>query len=133
MAEMLGTLKRTHYCGELRESHIDTDAVLMGWAQRRRDLGGVIFIDLRDNSGIAQVVIDARDVCEADFIKAEKIRSEYVIAVEGVIEKRDADTVNPLIETGTVELRAKRLRILSEAKTPPSPSKRTAACGRSCG
>ena len=119
MAETLGTLKRTHYCGEIRESHIDTEAVLMGWAQRRRDLGGVIFIDLRDNSGIAQIVIDARDVDEKDFIKAEKIRSEYVIAVSGVIERRDEETVNPLIETGTVELRAKHIKILSEAKTPP--------------
>lgn len=119
MAETLGILKRTQYCGEIRESHIDTDAVLMGWAQRRRDLGGVIFIDLRDNTGIAQVVIDARDVDEADFLKAEKIRSEYVIAVSGLIEKRDEETVNPLIETGTVELRAKKIKILSEAKTPP--------------
>lgn len=119
MAETLGALKRSHYCGEIRESHIDTRAVLMGWAQRRRDLGGVIFIDLRDNSGIAQVVIDARDVDEADFIKAEKIRGEYVIAVEGIIEKRDEETVNPLIDTGTVELRAKQIKILSEAKTPP--------------
>lgn len=119
MAEMLGALKRTHYCGELREHHIDGEAVLMGWAQRRRDLGGVIFIDLRDNSGIAQVVIDARDVSESDFIKAEKIRSEYVIAVSGTIELRDSETVNPLLETGTVELRARSIRILSEAKTPP--------------
>lgn len=119
MAETLGSLKRSHYCGEIRESHIDSEAVLMGWAQRRRDLGGVIFIDLRDNSGIAQVVIDARDVDEKDFIKAEKIRSEYVIAVSGIIERRDEETVNPLIETGTVELRAKSIKILSEAKTPP--------------
>lgn len=119
MAETLGSLKRSHYCGEIRESHIDSEAVLMGWAQRRRDLGGVIFIDLRDNSGIAQVVIDARDVDEADFIKAEKIRGEYVIAVSGIIEKRGEETVNPLIETGTVEIRAKKIKILSEAKTPP--------------
>lgn len=119
MAETMGNMKRSHYCGEIRESHIDNKAVLMGWVQRRRDLGGVIFIDLRDNSGIAQVVIDARDVSESDFIKAERIRSEYVIAVEGVLEKRDDETINPLLETGTVELRAKKIRILSESKTPP--------------
>lgn len=119
LAETLGSMKRSHYCGEIRETEIDRVAVLMGWAQRRRDLGGVIFIDLRDNTGIAQVVIDARNVEEADFIKAERIRGEYVIAVEGVIEKRDPETVNPLIETGTIELRASKIKILSEAKTPP--------------
>lgn len=119
MAETLGTMKRSHYCGEIRETDINSKAVMMGWAQRRRDLGGVIFIDLRDHTGLAQIVIDAKNVDEADFVKAERIRSEYVIAVEGVIEKRDSETVNPLLETGTVELRAKKLKILSEAKTPP--------------
>lgn len=119
MSETLGRLKRSHYCGELREEHIENEAILMGWAQRRRDLGGVIFIDLRDNTGIAQVVIDARDVNERDFIKAEKIRGEYVIAVSGLIELRDEATVNPLLATGTVELRAKQIVILSESKTPP--------------
>lgn len=119
LAETLGSMKRSHYCGEIRETDIDSESVLMGWAQRRRDLGGVIFIDLRDRSGLAQVVIDAKNVNEEDFIKAERIRSEYVIAVEGVIEKRDPETVNPLLETGTVELRARKLKILAEAKTPP--------------
>lgn len=119
MAETLGTMKRSHYCGEIRETDINSKAVMMGWAQRRRDLGGVIFIDLRDHTGLAQIVIDAKNVDEADFVKAERIRSEYVIAIEGVIEKRDPETVNPLLETGMVELRASKLKILSEAKTPP--------------
>jgi len=119
MAETLSGLKRSHHCGSIRETDIDKSAIVMGWAQRRRDMGGVIFIDLRDHTGICQIVVDARDVDEADFIKAEKIRSEYVLAVEGIIEKRDEETINLNIETGTVELRAKRIKILSESKTPP--------------
>lgn len=119
MAETLKGLKRTHYCGKIRETDIETAAVVMGWVQRRRDMGGVIFIDLRDHTGISQIVVDARDVSESDFIKAEKIRSEYVLAVEGIIEKRDEETINSGIETGTVEIRAKGLKILSESKTPP--------------
>ncbi|MFA5527303.1 MAG: aspartate--tRNA ligase [Peptostreptococcales bacterium] len=119
MGESMLGLKRTHYSGWINESDIGKTVTVMGWAQRRRDLGGVIFVDLRDRKGILQIVIDLNDVSKEDFDKAEKIRNEYVIAAEGIVEKRDPETINENIETGTIEVRVKNLRILSEAKTPP--------------
>ena len=111
--------KRTSYCAALTEKDIDTSQTVMGWVQRRRDLGGVIFLDLRDKTGIIQIVIDARDVSEEDFAQAEHIRNEYVVAVSGRLEKRAEDTVNPNISTGTIDIRAEKVEILSAAKTPP--------------
>lgn len=112
-------LKRTHFCGNIRPEHVGQVSVLKGWVQRRRDLGGVIFIDLRDKSGICQVVFDAANLSEEDFKKAESIRNEFVIEVSGQIERRSEDTVNSLLATGEVDIRAKQLTIYSEAKNPP--------------
>jgi aspartyl-tRNA synthetase len=111
-------LRRTHRCGELRPSHAGSAAVAMGWVSRRRDLGSLIFIDLRDRTGVLQVVFNRETVPEAHR-RAEELRSEYVIAVEGELVSRDAQTVNPAIATGEVELAAKRLYILNDARTPP--------------
>lgn len=118
MEELLGGLKRTHMCGNLREKNAGENVVLMGWVQRRRDLGGLIFIDLRDRTGIIQVVFDA-EKCSDDFKKAETLRSEYVIAVVGDVVRRSEDTINPKIDTGYIEITAKTLKILSTAATPP--------------
>ena len=116
--EPLGGLQRTHYCGEIRDSDIGTRAVLMGWVHRKRDLGGLLFLHLRDRSGISQIVFNA-DTRPGAHAKAEKLRSEYVIAVEGPIIKRSEDTYNPNLETGTVELVAHELTVLNTSETPP--------------
>ena len=100
MGESMKGMKRTHYCGKLTEKNIGEIVTVMGWVQRRRDLGGVIFIDLRDVSGIVQVVLDAGSVDDKDFLKAESIRNEYVVAVSGRLERRDEETVNLNIPTG---------------------------------
>ncbi|AEE96132.1 aspartate--tRNA ligase [Mahella australiensis] len=120
MDELLGGLKRTHMCGQLRLSDVDTSAVVMGWVQRRRDLGGVIFIDLRDRTGIVQVVFN--EIFDADaFDKAQALRNEYVIAVVGDVVRRSEDTVNPKINTGEIEIRARQLKVLGRSETPPFP------------
>lgn len=119
MAEFLGDLKRTDYCGKVGESQVGKKLVVTGWAAKRRDLGGLIFVDLRDRSGILQVVFDASIAGEEVFDKAESIRSEYVLAIEGTLCLRDEAAVNPKIATGKVELVAKTLKILSDADTPP--------------
>ena len=119
MGESMKGMKRTHYCGKLTEKNIGEIVTVMGWVQRRRDLGGVIFIDLRDVTGIVQVVIDAGGVSEGDFIKGESLRNEYVLAVSGRLERRDEETVNVNIPTGTIDVRAGELRILNKSKTPP--------------
>lgn len=111
--------ERTHYCGRLRESNIDEAVALSGWVQRRRDLGGVIFLDLRDKTGITQIILDQKDLPAEMFNHAEGIRSEYVIQVKGLVEKRSEDTINPLIPTGKIDVRANELTILSKAHTPP--------------
>jgi aspartyl-tRNA synthetase len=120
MAEPLGDLERTHYCGELREDHVGKTVTLMGWAANRRDLGGVIFIDLRDREGLCQVVARP-EVSEEAHARADHVRSEYVIAVVGEVSARSAETVNPGIDTGRVEVLAREIRILSEARTPVFP------------
>ena len=118
MLDFLGDLKRTHLCGALRPADAGKKAVLMGWVNRRRDLGSIIFIDLRDRTGVTQVVFN-RELNAALHDKAEDLRNEYVIAVIGNVKKRDADTFNPNIATGEVELVAEELRILNVAKQPP--------------
>jgi aspartyl-tRNA synthetase len=99
--------------------NVGQDMLLMGWTAVRRDLGALIFIDLRDRTGIMQVVFDAGDMPQADFARAETIRSEYVLAVKGKLVKRAEDTVNPKISTGYIELRVKEFKILSKSETPP--------------
>jgi aspartyl-tRNA synthetase len=114
--DSLGNMKRTHYCGELRGVHADQDVVLMGWVHRRRDLGNLIFIDLRDRAGIAQVVFHKEQHPEA-HARAEELRAEYVVAVEGRVVRRQKP--NPELATGEVEVIASKLDILNTAKTPP--------------
>ena len=118
MLDTLGNLKRTHLCGALRASDQDQDVVLMGWVHRRRDLGQLIFIDLRDRAGIAQIVFHKEQQPEA-HAKAEELRSEFVVAVEGRVLRRQK--ANPAIPTGEVEVLATRLYILNNSKTPPFP------------
>jgi aspartyl-tRNA synthetase len=122
--DFLGDLRRTHSCGELRAADAGKRAVLMGWVHRRRDLGGVLFIHLRDRDGVTQVVFHA-DGDPAVHAKAELLSSEYVVAVEGVVERRTPDTVNPAIETGEVEVVCEKLWILNESRTPPFPMEET--------
>jgi aspartyl-tRNA synthetase len=118
--DFLGELRRTHTCGALRASDAGKRALLMGWVHRRRDLGGVIFIHLRDREGVTQIVFHA-DAAEAVHKKAEMLGSEYVVAVEGTVAKRTADTVNANLGTGEVELVAEKLWLLNESRTPPFP------------
>ena len=118
MLDFLGNLERTHYCGVLRASDAGGDAVVMGWVDRRRDLGNLLFLDVRDRSGIVQVVFNKETQPEA-HAKAEHVRSEFVVAVEGKVIKREK--ANPGIATGEVELVASKLHILNHAKTPPFP------------
>jgi len=114
----LATPYRTHTCGQLRVDDDGADAKLAGWVHRRRDYGKLVFIDLRDRYGITQVVVDAADAAEAHET-ATRVRSEFVIAVEGVVARRQPGTENAKLETGAVELQARSVRILNEAKTPP--------------
>lgn len=120
MAESMKGLKRSHRCTELSEKNIGETVTVMGWAAKRRNLGSLIFVDLRDRSGILQIVFDENDVKAEGFAKAETIRNEYVIAVEGRVEKRGG-AVNENLATGKIEIRATSLRILSESLTPPFP------------
>ena len=120
MAESMKGLKRSHRCTELSEKNIGETVTVMGWAAKRRNLGSLIFVDLRDRSGILQIVFDENDVKAEGFAKAETIRSEYVIAVEGRVEKRGG-AVNENLATGKIEIRAASLRILSESLTKPFP------------
>jgi aspartyl-tRNA synthetase len=120
MAETLGDLTRTHYCGSLREAHVGQTVTLLGWAATRRDLGGVVFIDLRDREGICQVVARP-EVSKEAHAAADRVRSEYVLAVQGEVAARSRETVNPKIPTGGVEVLARELRVLSESRTPPFP------------
>jgi aspartyl-tRNA synthetase len=118
--DFLGNLQRTHSCGQLRGSDAGQRALLMGWVHRRRDLGGVIFIHLRDRDGVTQLVFHAEASAEL-HAKVDLLSSEYVIAAEGVVAKRGADTVNSSIATGEVEVVVEKLWILNESRTPPFP------------
>ncbi len=118
--DFLGDLRRTQSCGELRVSDAGTTAVLMGWVHRRRDLGGVVFIHLRDRYGITQLVFDESKDVEAHK-RAQELGSEFVIAVEGTVALRSGDTINSSIATGEVEVAVSKLWILNESRTPPFP------------
>lgn len=120
MAESMQGLKRSHRCTELSNKNIGESVTVMGWVARRRNLGSLIFVDLRDRSGILQLVFDEKDVKTEGFLKAETLRNEFVIAVEGRVQKREG-AINENLETGDIEIRATSLRILSEALTPPFP------------
>jgi aspartyl-tRNA synthetase len=115
----LATPYRTHTCGQLRAADAGTDARICGWVHRRRDYGGLIFLDLRDRHGITQVVIDAEDAPREVLEAASRVRPEFVISVSGEVAPRLAGTENPRLSTGEIELRATELTILSESKTPP--------------
>ena len=120
MAESMKGLKRTHRCGELSAANIGETVTVMGWVQKQRNKGGIIFVDLRDRAGILQVIFEESDCGEENFAKAEKLRSEFVVAVVGRVEKRAA-AANENLSTGEIEVRAEQVRILSEAETPPFP------------
>jgi len=119
VAEQLGDLTRTHTCGALRPSDVGADVVLLGWVHRVRDLGGLLFVDVRDREGVTQVVFDADDAVQ--MAKAKRLRSEYVVGVSGTLRRRSAETINPKLDTGEVEVLVKQLTVLNEAKTPPFP------------
>jgi len=119
VAEQLGNLTRTHTCGALRPADVGANVVLLGWVHRVRDLGGLLFVDIRDREGVTQVVFDADDA--AQMGKAKRLRSEYVIGATGTVRRRSTDTINPKLGTGEVEVVVRELTILNEAKTPPFP------------
>jgi aspartyl-tRNA synthetase len=116
MADQLGDLTRTHTCGALRAENVGADVVLLGWVHRVRDLGGVTFIDVRDRAGVSQLVVRDNDALMA---VAKRLRSEYVVGVRGVVQRRSDETINPKLATGEVEVLAREIRVLNEAKTPP--------------
>lgn len=118
--DSLGSVERTHHCGQLRPSDGGREVVLMGWVARRRDLGHIIFIDLRDREGVTQVLFNP-DQSPAAHRKAKGLRSEYVIMVRGRVLQRDPETVNPAIGTGEIEVLASSLLLLNESRTPPFP------------
>ena len=118
MLDFLGTLQRTHTCGVLRAEDAGSSVVLMGWVNRRRDHGNLIFLDLRDRSGITQIVLD-KDLSPEGHAKAEQIRPEYVVAIVGKVRLRGADVVNPKMETGEIEIVVDQLLVLNDSKLPP--------------
>lgn len=118
MAEQLGNLSRTHTCGALRLSDVRSDVVLLGWVHRVRDLGSLLFLDVRDRHGHTQVVVEG----DEDLLdRAKRLRSEYVVGILGRVHRRSAETANPNVPTGEVEVRARDVRVLNEARTPPFP------------
>jgi aspartyl-tRNA synthetase len=120
--DFLGSLERTHLCGELRAAHAGQTVVLMGWVNRRRDHGNLIFLDLRDRSGIAQIVLD-KELTPEGHAKGEQIRPEYVVAAVGKVCLRDQDAINPKMPTGEIEIEATQLLVLNDARLAPfSPS-----------
>ncbi len=120
MAETMKGLKRTHRCGELSLKNEGETVTVMGWVQKQRNKGGIVFVDLRDRSGLLQLIYEESDCGGENFAKAEKMRSEFVVAAAGTVEKR-AGAVNTNLATGEIEIRVKETRILSEAETPPFP------------
>lgn len=120
MAESMQGLKRSHRCAELSKANIGDTVTVMGWVQKNRNKGGIVFVDLRDRSGLLQLIFENGSVSEEDFEKAGKLRSEFVIAAVGTVEARSG-AVNENLATGEIEIRVKELRILSESETPPFP------------
>ena len=120
MAETMKGLVRSARCGEFSIANVGQEVTVMGWVQKQRNKGGIIFVDMRDRSGLLQVIFEEADCGSENFAKAEKLRSEFVVAVTGVIEKRSG-AVNENLATGEIEVRAKSIRILSESETPPFP------------
>ncbi len=120
MAESMRGLHRSHRCAEVTKEMIGNEVTLMGWVQKSRNKGGIVFVDLRDRSGLIQLIFENGSIDEAGFEKAGKLRSEFVIAVVGKVEARSG-AVNPNMATGEIEIRVRELRILSEAETPPFP------------
>ncbi|EEG57169.1 aspartate--tRNA ligase [Enterocloster asparagiformis] len=120
MAESMVGIKRSHRCTEVTTANIGQDVTVMGWVQKSRNKGGIIFVDLRDRSGILQIIFEESDCGAENFAKAEKLRSEFVIAVTGRVEARSG-AVNQNLATGAIEVRAKSMRVLSESETPPFP------------
>jgi aspartyl-tRNA synthetase len=118
MLDFLGTLQRTHTCGELRAEHAGQSVVLMGWVNRRRDHGNLIFLDLRDRTGITQIVLD-NDLSPDGHAKAEAARPEYVVAAVGKVRLRGKDVINPKMATGEIEIVADRVLLLNDSKVPP--------------
>ncbi|HTZ56648.1 MAG TPA: aspartate--tRNA ligase [Acidobacteriaceae bacterium] len=118
MLDFLGTLQRTHTCGQLRAQHAGEQVTLMGWVNRRRDHGNLIFLDLRDRTGITQIVLD-RDLTPEGHAKAEQVRPEYVVAVVGSVGLRGKDVINPKMATGEVEVAAQQLLVLNDSRVPP--------------
>ena len=122
MLDFLGNLERTHLCGELRAANAGQDVVLMGWVNRRRDHGNLIFLDLRDRSGIAQIVLD-KELTPDGHLKGEQVRPEYVVAAVGKVCLRDQDAINPKMPTGEIEIEATQLLVLNDTRLAPfSPS-----------
>lgn len=119
MGEFLNGWKRTCYCTEPKKSDVGKEITLMGWTNVRRDLGALIFVQLRDRSGLMQIVFDSNVLSKADFEKASSIRSEFVLAVRGTLALRTGNMVNPNMETGELEVIVKEFKILSDAETPP--------------
>lgn len=120
MAESMNGLKRSHRCAEVTKADIGSTVTLMGWVQKSRNKGGIVFVDLRDRSGIMQIIFENEDIDEQGFEKAGRLKSEFVIAVKGHVEARSG-AVNTNLATGEIEVRATELRVLSEAETPPFP------------
>ena len=118
MLDFLGNLERTHLCGDMRAAHAGQQVVLMGWVNRRRDHGNLIFLDLRDRTGIAQIVLDKELVPEG-HLKGEQVRPEYVVAAVGKVRLRDKDAINPKMVTGEIEIEATELRILNDTRLAP--------------
>ena len=118
MLDFLGSLQRTHMCGELRVEQDGRPVVLMGWVNRRRDHGNLIFLDLRDRTGITQIVLD-KDLTPEGHAKAEQVRPEYVVAVAGKVRLRGRDVINPKMATGEIEVAAEQLLVLNDSKVPP--------------
>ena len=117
MAESMKGLKRTCRCAELSEQNIGDTVTVMGWVQKQRNKGGIIFVDLRDRSGILQLIFEESEIGSEGFAKAEKLRSEFVVAVTGEVTARSG-AVNDKLATGKIEVRAKAIRVLSESETP---------------
>lgn len=120
MAESMNGLKRSHRCTEVSAALIGQEVTVMGWVQKSRNKGGIIFVDLRDRSGILQLIFDNGEIDQENFEKAEKLRSEFVIAVTGTVEARQGG-INENLKTGDIEIRANSIRILSQSETPPFP------------